>query len=51
MLLTTNLFQLLAFKRSKDLLAALELGYLIPRTKYFTNTVLPQTYESFKIKI
>ena len=34
-----------------DLLAALEPGYLIPSHKYFTDTMLPQTYESLKIKI
>ena len=34
-----------------DLLAALEPGYLIPSTQYLTDTMLPQTYESLKIKI
>ena len=36
---------------STDLLATLESGYLIPSTKYFTDTMLPQTYERLKIKI
>ena len=34
-----------------DLLAALEPSYLIPSDKYFTDTMLSQTYESLKIKI
>ena len=34
-----------------DLWAALEASYLIPSTKYFTDTMLPQTYESLKIKV
>ena len=34
-----------------DPLAALEPGYLIPSPKYFTDTMLPQTYESLKVKI
>ena len=33
-----------------DLLATLEPCYLIPSTKYFTNTMLPQSYESLKLK-
>ena len=35
---------------SIDLFAVIELGYLIPSTKYFTDTMLPQIYESLKIK-
>ena len=34
-----------------DLLATLEPSYLIPSNKYFTDTMLPQTYESLKIKV
>ena len=38
-------------QNSIELLAALEPDYLIPSTKYFTDTTLPQTYEGLKIKI
>ena len=34
-----------------DLFAALKPCYLIPSTKYFTDTMLTQSYESFKLKI
>ena len=36
---------------SIDLLATLEPDNLIPSTKYFTDTMLPKTYESLKVKI
>ena len=36
---------------SIDLLAALEQRYLIPSTKYFTDTMFPATYESLNIEI
>ena len=35
---------------SIDLLAALKPGYLIPNTKYFTDTMIFKTYKSLKIK-
>ena len=44
-------FSISSDQGSIDLLAALELGHLIPSTKYFTDTMLPQTYERLKIKI
>ena len=34
-----------------DLLATLEPRYLSPSTKYFTDTMLPHTYERLKIKV
>ena len=33
-----------------DLLTTLEPCYLIPSTKYITDTMLPQSYESLKLK-
>ena len=44
-------FSITSDQDSIDLLAALEPGYLIPSTTQFTDTMLPQTYESLKIKI
>ena len=44
-------FSITSDQGSIGLLAALEPGYLIPSTKYFNDTMLPQTYENLKIKI
>ena len=44
-------FSISSDQGSIDLLAALEPGYLIPSTKYFTDTMLPQNYEKLRIKI
>ena len=44
-------FSITSDQDSIDLLAALEPGYLIPSTKYFTDTMLPQNYEKLRIKI
>ena len=44
-------FSITSYQGSIELLAALEPGYLIPSTKYFTDTTIPHTYESLKIKI
>ena len=43
-------FSITSDQGSIDLLTDLEPGYLIPSTKY-TDTMLPQTYESLKIKV
>ena len=42
-------FSITSDQGSIDLLAALERGYLIPSTKFFTDAMLPQTYESLKL--
>ena len=42
-------FSIISDQGSIDSLAALEPGYLILSTKYFTDTMLPQNYESLKI--
>ena len=42
-------FLITSVQGSINLLAALEPGHLILSTKYFTDTMLPQTYESLKI--
>ena len=44
-------FSITSDQGSIDLLAAIEPGYLIPSTKYFTDIMLPQTYESLMIQI
>ena len=44
-------FSITSDQGSIELLVALEPCYLIPSFKYFTDTMLPQTYESLKIKI
>ena len=44
-------FSITSDQGSIDLLAAIEPGYLSPSIKCFTDTMLPQTYESLKIKI
>ena len=44
-------FSITSNQGSIDLLATLKSGYLILSTKYFTDKIFPQTYESLKIKI